>query len=414
MGGPKSTGKTAGAPDEASVHFDRGVELRREDRLGDAEDAFRRALDIRPDFPEALNNLGVVLRLTGRHDEAEAVCRRALELRPGYVAALYNLARCHRFRPGDPLIAELERWLRPQKKDAQARSHLLVALGKAHDDVGDYEQAFSYYARANREAGRGLRYDAAAHSARVKALKTVFPEPAFCHGRAPGPLTPIFVVGMPRSGKSLVESLLAQNPGVIALGEGRDLQQALDEILLARKIVAPLPDCIRSLGPIDIRAIGARYLELLQRRRSLPGTRFYVNTLPGNYSWIGLIFQAFPNVRVIHCTRDPLDLCLFTYFKIFTTGHEYSFDLRNLAAYFRNFRDMMDHWQRLYGDRILTVNYEDMVRAPDESARRLYEYCGLGTPQAGLGSRLNTDQIGHARYYASQLAPLREALGQLK
>ncbi len=413
MGGMKSTGKHDPAPDEAGGHFDRGVALQREEQPAEAEAAFRRALEIRPEFPEALNNLGAVLRLTGRSEEAETVCRRALELRSGYVAALYNLALAHRFRPDDPLIGELERQLRRRKRNADGRSHLLVALGKAHDEAGGYDRAFGYYAKANREAGRKACFDAVSQRARVEAIKAAFPDPAVCSDRTPGPVTPIFVVGMPRSGKTLVESLLARHRAVIALGEGRELQQALDRVLRQSGNTASFPDCLRSLNPVQTRAVGAQYLDAVQRRRPLPGTRFYVNTLPGNYNQLGLIFRAFPEVRVIHCTRDPLDLCLFTYFKIFTTGHEYSFDLEDLAAHLRNYREMMDHWQRLYGERILTVDYETLVRAPQETGCRLYTHCGLDFPPTNLDAEFTTDQIGHARHYEAQLAPLYAALGAL-
>lgn len=413
MGGRKSTGKHDPASDEAAGHFDRGVALQQEERPAEAETAFRRALEIRPEFPEALNNLGAVLRLTGRSEEAETICRRALELRSGYVAALYNLALVHRFRPGDPLIGELERQLRRQKRNGAGCSHLLVALGKAHDQVGSYDRAFGYYAKANREAGRQACFDAAAQRARVEAIKAAFPDPAVSPDRTPGPVTPIFVVGMPRSGKTLVESLLARHPAVIALGEGKELQQALNRLLRQSGNPAPFPECLRSLNPAQTRAVGVQYLNAVQRRRPLLGARFCVNTLPGNYNQLGLIFRAFPEIRVIHCTRDPLDLCLFTYFKIFTTGHEYSFDLEDLAAYFRNYREMMDHWQRLYGERILTVDYEILVRAPQETGCRLYDHCGLDFPPTILDAEFTTDQIGHARHYEAQLAPLHAALGSL-
>jgi tetratricopeptide (TPR) repeat protein len=413
MGRTKSTGKHESAPDEAGAHFDQGVALQREERPVDAEAAFRRALEIRPGFPEALNNLGAVLRLTGRWEEAETICRRALELRPGYVAALYNLALVHRFRPGDPLISELERQLRLERRNGAGRSHLLVALGKAHDEAGSYDRAFDYYVKANREAGQQACFDAAAQRARIEAIKAAFPDPAVCPAGAPGPVTPIFVVGMPRSGKTLVESLLAQHPAVIALGEGRELQQALDRLLRLSGNNAPFPECLRSLNPVQTRVVGTQYLDAVRRRRPLPGARFCVNTLPGNYNQLGLIFRAFPEVRVIHCTRDPLDLCLFTYFKIFTTGQEYSFDLENLAAYFRNYREMMDHWQRLYGERILTVDYETLVRTPQETGRRLYAHCGLEFPPTCLDAAFTTDQIGHARHYEARLAPLYAAIGSL-
>ncbi|MHA1527838.1 MAG: sulfotransferase [Alphaproteobacteria bacterium] len=401
------------APDEASYHNSLGTALYQLDRLSEAEAAYRLAIEIRPDYPKALNNLGALLRLGGRAAEAEVVCRRALDIKPDYVEAYYTLARAHRFRPGDPLIGELARQLARQPRNGAERGHLLVALGKAHDDIGLYDKAFDYYRKANRDRARRARFDLAAQRARIEAIKSAFPEPALCPDRTPGPVTPVFVVGMPRSGKTLVESLLARHAAVIALGEDQELRQAMGGVLRASANTEPYPACLRSLTPAQIRAAGAQYLEAVRRRRQLPGARFYVNTLPGNYDQLGLIFRAFPSVKVIDCTRDPLDQCLFIYFKIFTTGHEYSSDLEDLAAYYRNYRDMMAHWQRLYGERILTVDYETLVRAPQETGRRLYAHCGLDFPPAGLDAEFTTGQIGHARHYQAQLAPLHAALGSL-
>jgi len=401
------------APDEASYHGSLGIALYQLDRFSEAEAAYRRALEIRPNYPKALNNLGSLLRVSGRAAEAAVVCRRAVNIQPDYVEAYYNLARAHRFQPGDPLIKELARQLARQPRDGAGRNHLLVALGKANDEIGLYDKAFEYYRKANRERARRVRFDPAVQRARIKAIKSAFPEPSLCPDRTPGPVTPVFVVGMPRSGKTLVESLLAQHPAVITLGESQEFNQALEGVLKASGNTEPFPVYLRSLTPALIRAAGARYLDAVCHRRQLPGARFYVNTLPGNYSRLGLIFRAFPSVKVIHCTRDPLDQCLFIYFKIFTIGHEYSSDLEDLAAYYLNYRDMMAHWKRLYDERILTMDYETLVRAPQETGCRLYAHCGLDLPPAGLDAEFTIDQIGHARHYEAQLAPLYAALGSL-
>jgi hypothetical protein len=143
----------------------------------------------------------------------------------------------------------------------------------------------------------------------------------------------------------------------------------------------------------------------------MPGSRFYVNTLPGHYRHLGLIFRAFPSVKVIYCQREPLDQCLSIYFKILRQGHEYSYDLQDLAAYYRNYQQMMAYWQRLYGKRIMTVQYETLVREPLEVARGLYAHCDLDFAPATLSADFRTDEIGRAAHYEAELAPLRAALG---
>ena len=317
----------------------------------------------------------------------------------------------HRFQPRDPLLEELNRQLDRQPPDGHGRTHLLVALGKAHDDLGLYDEAFSYYRKANQEIAGQVRFDATIQPERIEVIKAAFPQPLLCPDRSPGAEIPIFVVGMSRAGKTLVESLLAQHPAVIAAGERREWTQALDRVLKKSGIADPFPDCLGSLTAAQIREVGEQYLDELRRRRHLPGGRFYVNTLPGNYRYLGLIFRAFPSVKVIYCERQPLDQCLSIYFRIFTDGHEYSYDQQTLAAYYLNYQEMMNHWLRLYGERILTVQYETLVRDPLEVGRSLYAHCGLDFEPARLRADFTTDQIGHARHYEGHLAPLRAALG---
>lgn len=397
-------------PDTPSGHFDLGLALHKQERYAEAEAAFRRALEIKPDYPKALNNLGALLRRSGRDTEAEAACRRALELAPDYLEAYYNLALAHRFQPRDPLIKELNQQLARQPRDGRGRTHLLVAIGKAHDDLRLYDKAFGYYRKANLEIAKRVSFDPAAQREQIEAIRSAFPQPLLCPDRSPGAVIPIFVVGMPRAGKTLVESLLAQHPAVIGTGERREWPQALDRVLGKSGIADSFPARLGSLNPAQICEVGKHYLDELRRFRQLPGGRFHVDTLPGNYRHLGLIFRAFPSVKVIYCQRQPLDQCLSIYFKIFTQGHEYSYDLQDLAAYYLNYQAMMAHWLRLYDKQILTVQYETLVREPLEVGRGLYAHCGLDFAPAALCADFRTDQIGHARHYEGQLAPLRAAL----
>jgi hypothetical protein len=207
-----------------------------------------------------------------------------------------------------------------------------------------------------------------------------------------------------------VESLLAQHPAVIGAGECHEWVRALDRVLEKSGITNTFPARLGSLTSAQICEVGEHYLHELRRRRQLPGGRFYVNTLPGHSRHLGLIFRAIPSVKVIYCLRQPLDQCLSVYFKFFANGNEHSYDLEDLAAYYVNYQDMMAHWMRLYGERILTVQYETLVREPHEVGRGLYAHCGLDFPPAMFHADFRTDQIGHAQHYERQLAPLRAAL----
>ncbi|MHA1528200.1 MAG: tetratricopeptide repeat protein [Alphaproteobacteria bacterium] len=400
-------------PDDVEAHNNLGIALTALVKHVEAIASFTKALQIKPDFAEALSNLGAVLHLSGRDTEAEAACRRALELVPDNMNAYRNLAFAHRFQPLDPLLNELNRQLARQPRDGPSPTGLLEALGKAHDDLGLYDKAFSYYRKANQEFAGRVSYDPTAQREQIEAIKSAFPQSLLCPDRSPSAVMPIFVVGMSRAGKTLVESLLAQHPAVIAAGERKEWWRALDWVRGKSGIADPFPACVDSLTSVQIREMGEHYLDQIRLRGQLPDGRFYVNTMPGHYRHLGLIFRAFPSVKVIFCQRQPLDQCLSIYFKIFMHGHEYSYDLQNLAAYYLNYQKMMAYWLRLYDQQILTVQYETLVRKPLEVGRRLYAHCELDFAPAALRADFKTDQIDHAKHYEGQLAPLRAALGQI-
>ncbi len=148
-----------------------------------------------------------------------------------------------------------------------------------------------------------------------------------------------------------------------------------------------------------------------------PESRFFVNTLPLYYLHLSLIFQALPSAKIIYCRRDPLDNCLFVYFKRYPSGDKvslgYNYDLKSIASYYGGYQDLMAHWQRLYGDRILGVRYEDLVRHPAETGAGIYEYCGLEYDATAIRIAFTTDEIGHWKHYEPYLGTLRQALGGL-
>ncbi len=144
-----------------------------------------------------------------------------------------------------------------------------------------------------------------------------------------------------------------------------------------------------------------------------PNSKLFTNTTPGNYLYIGMILQALPMAKIIYCHRDPIDNCLFVYFYRYARGQYYSHDLSNLASYYADYQDLMAHWRRLYGDRILSVRYEDLVRNPAKTGAGIYEYCGLEYDPTAVRHAFTTDEIGHWKHYEPYLDTLRQALGGL-
>ncbi len=399
-------------PDHAGAYNNLGNALDNQGRLDDAVAAFRKAIALDPDYAEAHNNLGSALSHRGSDDEACACFRKAIEIRPDYIGAHYNHARARKFVAGDPRLEELDALLKQRPRPGTGRNRLLFALGKAHDDIGRYHEAFSYYATANAETVVSPPYDSAAHRREIAEIMDAFRDPPGAAGEGPDEgsdetgRVPVFVVGVSRSGKTLVESLLSQSDAVHGAGEGRGWIDAVAAVFEKYSIPQPWRDSGKLLTDDRLREIAAIYLE----NTAAAGSKLHVDTSPGNYRFIGMILRGLISARIIYCHRDPLDNCLAVYFSRYANRNKYSYDLANVASYHGCYRELMAHWQRLHRDRILAVAYEDLVRDPAEVGARIYRFCGLDDP-ARLRHRFTTDEIGRSKHYAAHLDPVRRTLG---
>ena len=398
-------------PASAEVHNNLGVALRNQSNFDDAIASYRRALAIDPAYAMAHTNLGTVLAVRGKLDEGIAAIQRALEINPDDVPANHAHATFHKHMPGDPAIERLKRLLEPQDLPEEDRDRLLFALGKAHDDLGLYGQAFSYYRQANEAHARRTKFDPSRQRKQMAVIKSVFRER---HGPATEysgnvERVPIFVIGMSRSGKTLVESLLAQHQDVHGAGERLEWPNAIRMVLGKYSILEFGRNYMEILSEEHIREIGDIYMANISGH--LPDCRLFVDTMPANSLYVGPILQAISSAKIIYCHRDPLDNCLFIYFKLYGMRNEYSYHLESLASYCADYQEMMAHWLKLYGDRICGVGYEELVRNPERTGARIYRYCGLEYDPAAIRHSFNTDEVGHWRHYAPYLGPLRQALG---
>ena len=400
-------------PNFAEAQYNLGAALERQGKLEEAVACYDKAIALKPDYAEAYNNLGAALMGQGRRDEAIARFRRAIEIRPAYFEAYYNHALVHRFRPDDPEIDKLKGLLARGDPSPVQRTRIRFALGKAHDDIGRHAEAFSYYSAANEEMARRVNFDATHHRTGITRIKRAFPERRVSDADASGDAghVPVFVVGISRSGKTLVESLLTQHEDVYGAGESHEWWNAVKAVLDKYSISTSFPEYVGFLSDDQTREIGEIYMENMIRNS--PDSRLFINTMPGNDPFIGLILQALPTARIIYCHRDPMDHCLFVYFYLYKAGHEFSYDLSHLASYYADRHDLMTHWQKLHGDCILSVRYEDLVRNPADVGARIYALCGLDFDPAAIRHGFTTDEIGHWKHYEPYLGALRQALGGL-
>ena len=207
---------------------------------------------------------------------------------------------------------------------------------------------------------------------------------------------------------SVAAVLLGLNASPGAWAEAMRLEEVVVTAQKREQSLQDVPISISVMTGEQIKEIGEIYLEGISRET--PNCRFFVDTMPGNYKHVGLILQALPRAKIVYCRRDPLDNCLVSYFKTYEHGNEYSYRFDRLASYCAGYMDLMAHWLGLYGERILCLRYEEMVRKPEETALRLYRFCGLDFDAATIRHAFKTDEIGIWRHYEPYIGPLRDAL----
>jgi hypothetical protein len=336
---------------------------------------YERALAINPDHAEALNNLGNACKVQGRFDEALAYYGRAIAQRPDYAETHFNRSEIKSFRPGDADLAALELLAAGYDGPANKAVYIHFALAKALEDTGDYVRAFDHLRRGNALKRRQIDYHETAVLGLFKRTAGVFDGglPGRVRGVGDPSSIPVFVVGMPRSGSTLIEQILASHPQIHGAGELEHLENAV-AMLRGGDPALPYPECLPALDGATLRGLAQAYISKLPA----VGALRIVDKSPGNFFRIGLIRLIFPNARIIHTKRHPIDTCVSCFSRLFTSGVSYSYDLSELGRYYRGYTELMAHWRTvLPTDAILDVSYEDVIDDLEGQARRLIDYCGL-------------------------------------
>jgi tetratricopeptide (TPR) repeat protein len=366
-------------PDHAAACSNLGNALSDQGKLIEAEAAYRRAIALKPDSGEAYNNLGAVLKQLGRVADAHRAVQQALSLPPQDALRFLNLSELRQFSVDDPYLADMEEFARGiAALPVKQQTELHFALAKAYDDVGRQVDSFEQLRRGNALKRRQIPYDEAATLALFEHIRAMFtPELMRAFGSAgePSPV-PVFVIGMPRSGTTLIEQIMASHPQVFGAGELPNFFKAASDILAAAGGPALFPDMLLKGSAEDLRQIGARYVAEIAALA--PHAARIVNKMPSNFLFAGLIHLSLPNARIIHAMRDPADTCMSCFSKLFASGQYYTYDLAELGRYYRHYDALMQHWRRLLPPgRILDVHYEDLVADLEGQARRIIAYCGL-------------------------------------
>jgi len=400
--------------------------------LGQYEQAinqYLRALELVPTFDAAWASLGELYLHLGRMDDAVSCLKKALDLNPKVTSAYLLLADSGHYSIQKSEIEKMSRLYEKAVLTNDQRSFLAFALGRIFEGRKEYGKAFEYYTRGNRLRRKGLRFSITNEAKRFQGLRELFTK-EFLDQVAPDrtpSTTPIFIVGMPRSGTSLVEQILSSHPDVYGAGE-----LAILENLCRESGLLPDQEYQASIGELkheDFHQLGERYLAGIETFGH--GAKFIIDKLTLNFKYIGVIRLALPEAKIIHCRRDPMDNCTSIYRNIFGGQLAFSYDQEELGQYYRLYEELMRHWHHVLPNVIHDITYEDLIANTASEIRGLLTYCGLTFDPACLlfheteravrtmsssqvRQPIYSDSISAWKRYESHLEPLYEALGNSK
>ena len=389
----------------------------------------RRATELNPASSAAWGNLAKVMMELGRVDEVVEALERVIAIVPDKALYYRSLSEAWRFTPGDRHLTALETIARDgEALPPESRVEIHFALAKALDDIGDVERSFDHLLLGNRLKRASISYDEAFLLDQFERVRAAFTPELMQRlaGLGHGSAEPVFILGMPRSGSTLVEQILASHPAVTAAGELDGFAQTVTAVLGPH-----FPAGMAGVAAADLRQMGAAYLETVHLGPLSDGTgkavRF-TDKMPVNFVFAGLIHLALPRARIIHTRRDPVETCLSCFSKFFVNFQPFTWDLAELGRYWRAYDAMMEHWRRVLPPHVLLeVDHQAVVDDLEGQARRMVAHCGLDWDPACLDFHRAPSPVRTAswaqvrrpiyrkaaerwRVYGDRLAPLLEAL----
>ena len=420
-------------PGNAEANSNLGNILKDIGQFGNAVACYRQALEINPMCDKAILGESQLHMINGEMELAEATIKKALKIKPDNLEARFLLAQARKTRTGDENLAALV------NTEKAVRDHLLslpyqklvslyFALGKSFDDLGEYDRAFPYFAEGCKIKRATIEYNPAQMAQHFNNVMRIFDQATLERLRGAGnpSRVPIFILGMPRSGTTLTEQIIASHPDAHGAGELPDIS------VIAQREVAGIhgfPGNILKLDHASLTKWADDYVAGLRRRD--PNSRYITDKMPINFWFIGLIHVMLPNARIIHMKRNPVDTCLSCFTKLFNGALNHTYDLAELGRYYVDYARLMEHWRKsLPEGAFLDVQYEDVVSEQEMQARRILDFCGLEWNDACIDFHKTKRSVGTAslsqvrrpiykssverwRSYEKHLGPLLDVLGDL-
>jgi tetratricopeptide (TPR) repeat protein len=366
-------------PDHSPTYLSLGATLRAQGKLDEAIAAYRKSIQLTPDYAEAHKNLALALRELGHLSEARAAIEQAIRLEPRKPAYRRYLGEMGRFIAEGPHLAAMEAMaLDSASFSVGDRIELHFALAKAYEYLGRHAEAFSQLRDGNALKRKGIEYDEASTLGVLERTEAVFGPELFETHRDVGLKcsVPVFIIGMPRSGTSLVEQILASHPLVVAAGEIKQFGKVMMQFRSRFDDSAHYPEMVLGMKRQDFHDFGSRYLQEI--KQIAPNAARITDKMPANFILTGLIHLALPDASIIHVVRDPVDTCLSCFSTSFSAEQNHTYDLAELGRYYRRYQALMSHWNRILpAGRLLNVQYEDVVSDLEGQARRIITHCGL-------------------------------------
>ena len=397
-----------------------------------AIEIYDRVLANYPNQPRAHLSYGHALKTVGRSEDAIMAYRKGIELRPNLGEAYWSLANLKTFRFEDAEVAIMREQVQAEPDNPNDHYHLCFALGKALEDRKQHEEAFENYRFGNAIRRKTVHWDADGHHTNMQRLAAFFDAEFFSEHEGSGCAdpAPIFIVGLPRAGSTLLEQILASHSQVEGTMELPDI------ISIARRLggkkkrsdESSYPEVVGEQSAEQLRELGEEYLERTKIQRS--GAPFFIDKMPNNFSHVGLIHAILPNAKIIDARRHPLGGCFSAYKQLFARGQNFTYDLDELGRYYRDYVGLMNHWDEVLPGRVLRVQYENVVADTETQVRRILDYCRLPFEPECLRfyetdravRTPSSEQVRQPIYsgatelwrnYVSWLGPVEEALGPI-